>query len=330
MSIARSPYLFANWVLLALAVLLALGLRRVMARVGRGGRATGALLGLSGLLVLEGASIPLPVPDRPVVSTCYQMLADDPRPGAVLDLPVVDLSEPMYYQTVHGRPVAAGRFSRRPPYPFLYGTPVLVQLARADRRPPRDIYLPAPGPGTQAYVAGWGVNWLMLRLPEIADQPYEEALRAQLGELAPACADAAGQLYYLEPRPAVMALGQGWYDLESQRDGSRFRWMKSEASMTVYAPTSGQVELVVTGWAHQQNRALEVWRGAERQADLRVPTGQSSQQTALLTLPAGRSILHLRASEPPTRAGVADDRLLSVAVLSLQVRWPITAARDHP
>jgi hypothetical protein len=319
MNISRTPAVFMKVGLLALGVLLAFGLRRLTARLGRQRFGQLALLGATGLLVVENLAAPLDLPTRPAASSCYQVLASDLRPGAVLDLPVANADEPMYFQILHGRPIFGGDLSRDNPYPLLFETPVLTQLARADRRVPQDIYLGAPGPDRQAHLAGWGVSWLMVRRQEQRGQEFERALTSQLGPMEPVCADDLGLLYHLEPRPTVLTLDGGWHDLEQDRTAGAFRWLGDAARLTAAMPAAGPATLRLSAWAHQQPRTIEVWVNDERQARLTVPTGAPVALSSVLRLPAGSSTLELRASPSATVGGPNDPRPLTVAIAGLSL-----------
>jgi hypothetical protein len=331
-NVSRTPNLFFNGALLAMAVLLALGLRQLMARAGRGRPATAVLLVVSGLVLFEGLAVPLQAMDRPAVSACYRVLAADPRPGAVLDLPVTGVNEPLYFQTVHGRPIAGGRLARSLPNPFLYETPVLAQLVRGERRPAYDIYLDQPGPLLRHYVAGWGIQWIVLRPPDLGPQArrFEASLAAHLGDLAPVCADDLARLYHLDAQPAVLALGAGWHALEEPREGQPYRWMEGAAEVEVVTPQAGPVHVTLLAWAHQQSRTLDLWVGADHQARLTAPVGRRAELTARLSLPAGRSRLRLVPVEPPIPGGPADPRLISIAISRLSLAPATTVAAASP
>ena len=119
MNISRSVSRFDAMVMLALAVLAALGLNW-LACLGRAGRA--AAIAAMALVVFEFLPIPYPMsfPDTPA---WYKTLAADPRPGSVLILPM-EWDRPNYLldQTTHGKPMVAGYISREDPR-------MLVELA---------------------------------------------------------------------------------------------------------------------------------------------------------------------------------------------------------
>jgi hypothetical protein len=88
---------------LAAAIICAAGIERLRS----GGRDARALLGLF-LVVLLAEYLPAPIPATTVPFTDYpQILRDDPRPGALLDVTELPplAGRALYYQTIHQRPM---------------------------------------------------------------------------------------------------------------------------------------------------------------------------------------------------------------------------------
>jgi len=115
----RIPSRQATYAMLALAVVVAYGLAALQ-RQWQGFAGVAALIGC--LIFAEFLTAPVYL-DRRVaaIPKYYHTLAADPRPGAILDVPM-DLhgaqgpgGEYMLYQTVHGRPIVGGYISRTPP-----------------------------------------------------------------------------------------------------------------------------------------------------------------------------------------------------------------------
>lgn len=329
MDASRVPAAFLKWTLLALAVLLALGLRTAYARAGRGRRGALTLATLGGLLAVEGLAVPLAVPDRPPVSACYRVLASDPRPGAVLDLPVIDANAPMYFQTLHRRPIAGGDLSRDNPYGFLRSTPVVAQLAHAEAAVPADIFPTPAGAWSRQALAAWGIRWVILRSADAGPNlpRFTAALARVFGQTPPLCSDAVARLWYVdaEPGPLVLALGRGWHEPEHWDGGSPVRWLAEEAHLTVYVPEAGPVRLSFAATAHRHPRTLEVRAGAGPPARLAIGIGLREPAGVTLTLPAGRSLITLRAVEPPDPGGGDDTRLLAIAISDLAIGPPAAA-----
>jgi hypothetical protein len=115
---------------LALAVLVGLGWAALHVR------SRARLLILSSLILLEYLWLPYPM-QKVELSPFYVQMATSAREGAVLDIPFTANDRTvmnMVAQTVHGRRIAGGYLSTRPPEPIeaIRGDPVLSQLRGLD------------------------------------------------------------------------------------------------------------------------------------------------------------------------------------------------------
>ena len=109
----RAPARFAVLATSGLALLAALGMRSIATRT--------ALVALTaGLLCLEYANAPLPLPAAPPAQTAVgQWLAAEPQAGAVLHLPIgvdVDNTPYMVQSLEHWRPIVNGYSGQRPAF----------------------------------------------------------------------------------------------------------------------------------------------------------------------------------------------------------------------
>jgi hypothetical protein len=122
----RAPYRWVVALQVALAVLAAIGVAALRARIrARGARALATALLLVLVVaggLLDARGLRAPVLDAPVPAV-YAILRDDPEPAAVLELPsglvagrlAAFSSLYMYYQTVHRKFLLEGTVSRLPP-----------------------------------------------------------------------------------------------------------------------------------------------------------------------------------------------------------------------
>ncbi len=145
----RYPSRYSVLILLGLSILVALGAAALLQRLRPERRTLTAVL-LAGLLLFEHLSVPLPLSDFRL-PPAYNAVVTDPRPGALLDLPVgwrngfnvfgksdVVIMFEQWYQTFHGRPLLGGNTSRNPESKFQYFLehPVIgVLAALQDGRP---------------------------------------------------------------------------------------------------------------------------------------------------------------------------------------------------
>jgi hypothetical protein len=135
--ISRFPIRFVVLVMLALAVLVALGARALLATLSQYSRhpivmSRIALMVLAGLLVLDNLPLPFPMVgiDIPPV---YAEMGQDEEEYAVLESPFYWRTSAVYmlYQVVHEKPLVGGYISRQQPYPFLERFPIVQAFAYA-------------------------------------------------------------------------------------------------------------------------------------------------------------------------------------------------------
>ncbi len=140
--------------MLALAMLAALGLD---ALTRRGERLRWLPAAALALVLFEFLPAPYPM-SPPDVPDWYKALAQDPRPGAVLTLPVSwDRPGYLLQQTVHGKPLTAAYISREDPRTLVDQAPVLRFFRRLEAQPGFDM----AREGEKA-LADLGVRWVVL------------------------------------------------------------------------------------------------------------------------------------------------------------------------
>jgi len=126
-AVARTPHRFTLGFSLPWAVLVGYGVdhvrRRLDARRWLGYGVTGIL---AVLMLFELAEVPISL-HPPRVSPAYEMLRDSGAEGAVIDLPIGNAKEYMYFQTIHQRPILEGKIARMPgdAYDYVDANPLL-------------------------------------------------------------------------------------------------------------------------------------------------------------------------------------------------------------
>jgi len=249
MNISRSVSRFDAMVMLALAILAALGLNWLVRR-GRAGRV--AAIAALGLIVFEFLPVPYPMspPDTPA---WYKTLAADPRPGSVLILPM-DWDRPNYLldQTTHGKPLVAGYISREDPRTLVERAPVFQPFRHLG---PDIIAFDLASQGKQT-LNDLGVRWVVLdryQMPENPDNPKHNtrsittAAAAQIfGQQAPVYQDDRLTVFEV-PSDALTApyliLDANWGSFDLKRQTRSFT---GAASVIVRASSADQVTLRIT------------------------------------------------------------------------------------
>lgn len=200
------PFRFVMAVQLGLGVLATIGVGGLVARAGAG---RGGLLGLgnvarAGVLVLLAAEAllvspaPWPLPRSEArLPDSVALLAADPVPGAVLDLPIsvpnLERAVYLYWQTGHGRP---SPYALNEPLPgvldrsHLARALLVAEAGRLDRLPPMVGELDLVVAGRA--IARLGVRWVVMHAPLYPPERREQTLtllRAALGPETAATAD---------------------------------------------------------------------------------------------------------------------------------------------
>ena len=206
----RYPSRYGVPLLLCAGVLMAAGLLALLERQRIARAWNGALLtmGVVAVITLEAISVPLPLSDFRIPSI-YQVLAQEPGDGALLELPTgwrngarvlgrsdILIMMQQWRQTAHGRPRLGGNTSRNPPQTFQYYTehPLLgdlIVLMNSDQpgleemSAQVDALIERHKPLAAQELADLGVAWVTLH-EEKATAPLirfvEQALPLQLVE----------------------------------------------------------------------------------------------------------------------------------------------------
>jgi len=292
MEITRSVSRFDVMVMLALGVLAAAGADR-LARLGRAGRL--AVVAAAALILFEFLPAPYPMspPDTPA---WYRTLAADPRPGAVLNLPM-NWDRPGYllYQTEHGKPLTAAYISREDPRTLVDRAPVLQHFRHLG---PDVIAFDLARQG-QGALADLNVRWVVLDRYKMPGGPEREVTEAYAAAIfrdqAPAYADERLTVYEVQPAGLAgpyLVLGVGWEPFDR---AAATRAFTGQAPLLVHAPAPSQGTLRISV--------------APGSAALDLPL-EGGAHVLRLALAAGVTEAPLRAASPEARVVVSRIELL--------------------
>ncbi len=307
----RAPNRNSVVLMLALAVLAGYAIAWLWAKlsersVRRGSSANPrwivALPVVAGLLVIgEHLALPMTLTDMRVPAV-YAQIAADPRPVAVMQLPLgwrnsfgvfgPEATILQWYQSAHAKPMLGGNISRAPDFKMEYFkrlpyfqaitevqfgreiSPELMEAARAQAPALMRLYnvgyvlLYPPVAGRPPYSDTWQAAWDFAKetLP-LEDAPFWtgdgiEAYRVLLPEAATSFALDLGDVDSLPYR------GDGWDTGDSALDGANGVWATTRAS-TLYLPPLAQAQCAGDA-AHapaalQLRRQRAAERGAARQ-----------------------------------------------------------------
>ncbi len=176
MEITRSVSRLSVIVMLATAVLAAIGLQWIMTRARYG-----AVWGTAALALILFEFLPAPYPmSPPDTPAWYAELAASPDRGAVLNLPM-NWDRPGYllYQTVHGKPLTVAYISREDPRTLTERAPVLQHFRHLG---PDIIRFDLASQGI-ALLNDLDVRWVVLdryKMPGGEERSYTEAAAAEI------------------------------------------------------------------------------------------------------------------------------------------------------
>ncbi|MCU0494332.1 MAG: hypothetical protein MUD01_22315 [Chloroflexaceae bacterium] len=256
--IFRYPMRFAVLVMLALAVLAALGAARLLQGLAQGKAAwprAPALLasGLALAIALENLTVQPMVPV--LIPPFYAQLAQEPGEFGILEAPFYTRPAAVFllHQTVHGKGLAGGYTSRLMPYPLLEQFPVVRMFAYA--RPAPDIIAQDPAEIAPTLFSYFNIRYLTLHSMAGALR-YTTLLRvaqAAAGGAEPervALPDRSFLIYRVAPPPTpvpFLGVGRGWSPPVPSEDlRSATRQIEGEGELVLYNQARQPVSLSIT------------------------------------------------------------------------------------
>lgn len=253
--ITRSVSRFDVMVMLALAILAALGLHALRARP--------KLIALCALFV--GVEfLPIPYPLTPIaIPSFYQALKDEPGSFAILELPINwDRPDPLLYQTAHARPLITAYTSRSNPLSLVERTPILNRL----RTLQPDIIQYEARAIAASVLSDLDVRYvinhpLTMGAGDERDVTHE-VLRQIFGSQKPLVNEPNLVIYRVpEPNPhqPYLTLGDGWGDVELV-NGKPQRIVEQQAQLFVHARDNQTRVLRIVAHARNQFARLMMWQ----------------------------------------------------------------------
>ncbi len=357
LQIARYPDRFLLLALLAVAVLAALGAdallkrlqigddRRSISGSGRRWSVVGPFASLEGmgrwsiaagllfiLMIIELYPGPTPL-TAPFDNPFYHTLAREPGRFTVLELPITRNNSAwlaMYAQTIHGHPILDGALARQPPRVPFRKLMLMRQLERPDTV--ADIAVETQAAHAAA-LRFFGLRYILYHR-EDGDGPVEPPTAAALSRVAgvpiqQVYADEQLVAYQIEvpdgpaALPAVVTLGDGWYDLETPGPDAH-RWIApGGGGFQVYAPQDQMTTLRLKLVAYHEPRRLDIILDGQSIGQVVAQPWLAELRTPPFHMAEGPHTLRLAPSGPgiaPRDVGEgSDDRPLTIAVFELEV-----------
>jgi hypothetical protein len=317
LKISRSVSRFDVVVMLCLAVLAALGLSWLLDRVRQPGKERAAWLaaGALALVGLEFWVAPYPVA-YPETRPFHYQLAQEPGQFAVMDIPMDYWDRPgnLLYQTVHQKPMVSGYTSRSNPRAPADRTPVLQTF----RYLGPDVNTADPRALAATVLADLDVRYVIVHKNDLPPGDYRQIVLSTADDVFrgwPVVVDDDWLKVYRVPPPGArlpyLVLGDGWAPREVGGGGPARALAASAATLLVRLPAAQAVRLEITAYSLDGGGSLEV-RSGEQSAGVYPLGGQpASITTPALSLPAGESVVELRAGPVPARVIVTQVKLVT-------------------
>lgn len=256
--IARTVARYDLVVMLSLAILAGGGLYTLLSGLGSRSRAAMWAAALALVLVLfEFAPLPYPVspPDTPA---WYQTLGSDPRPGAIMNLPMSwDRPNYLLHQTVHGKPLTAGYISREDPRTLVGRIPVLSDF----RYKGPDINAVDVAAYAATLFDFTGIRWVAVdryQMPGGEEREVTEALAGAIFQgRSPVYEDERLSVYETwapDPPLPFVELGAGW----GPRQPGPVRLVEGAATLFVHSPDGAPRSLTITPASNIPYRLIDV------------------------------------------------------------------------
>jgi hypothetical protein len=341
-SISRDPSRFSLTAYLCVGLLAGFGWMGITSRLRPVSTvrpwARYSLAGAVALVTLgEFMAIAYPITTQPV-SPFFQTLGKDPATYALLEVPVADKFYAEYTQSlesIHHKKIMGGQTARKPCYCFAMDTPVVRWFWDLGMPKGRDIVLSQPDPATYApaILRYFDMRYIIIYKWMLKPEDYARAqtlVHAIMPGVAPVADDNAITAYTVPPTSTTtvmpVLLSDDWGQVEQGSLGT-VRWVSDKgATFRVVNATLGKrtAKLGLKLQAFHDQRTLVVSNNGRHVASMTIKP-ELQDVTMDLPLDAGNNDVYLSSPEPaisPSSLDPAssDNRLLSFAVLSLDVR----------
>lgn len=334
----RAPNRLVVLPLVALSVLAAMSLGAIFAWSRRRRLGPPLTAALCTALVLPSVATNtmtnVPIPSSPSgVPSIYRIIARDPSPGLVLDLPLTPTGDTptryLYYQTVHhhhlvfgyGPRVTNTELESVEGVPYLtqfvyYASPDIQQAARQQG----DIF---PVPSFRDVLVEYGIRYVVLHL-DLANSGYasmQQRLRHYLGKpfySSDAWGVIAWRLPNHLPQPKRMTeirLGTGWMMAPQVRNGQLQHIVLQNGQLLIRTPRAERTRLDFLATAYFKPLALRISLNGKvvETAPLPQPWVTRAIHTPAIHLHRGLNVVVLHSVGGCTRLG-ADPRCYSIAI----------------
>jgi hypothetical protein len=277
-------------------------------------RAVWLAAGALALVGLEFWVAPYPL-SYPETRPFHYQLAQEADQFAVMDIPMDYWDRPanLLYQTVHQKPMVSGYTSRSNPRAPADRTPVLQTF----RYLAPDINDADPRALAATVLSDLDVRYVIVHKNDLPPGDYRQTVLSTADDVFqgwPVAVDDDWLKVYRVPPPDArlpyVILGDGWAPREVRDGGPARALAASAATLLVRLPAAQAVRLEITAYSRDGESSLEV-RSGEQVAGVYPLGGQPAViTTPAMSLPAGESVVELRAGPVPAKVVVTQVKLV--------------------
>ena len=282
-------------------------------RVSGGQRATLLAAGALALVGLEFWVAPYPV-TYPETRPFHYQLAREAGQFAVMDIPMDYWDRPgnLLYQTVHQKPMVSGYTSRSNPRAPADRTPVLQTF----RYLAPDVNAADPRALAATVLADLDVRYVIVHKSDLPPGDYRQTVLSTADDVFkgwPVAVDDDWLKVYRVPPPDArlpyLVLGEGWAPREVQEGGPARALAGPAATLLARLPAAQTVRLEITAYSLDGESSLEVRSGEQVAGVYALGDLPAVITTPAMSLPAGESVVELRAGPVPAKVVVTQVKL---------------------
>lgn len=336
-SMARVPSRWDILVMISLAVLSGYGLNYLFSKY-RNNKPNSKhkiniiFIFISCLILFEFLSVPY-LMSSAEIPTFYKEISNDQEDYAILEVPILGYTEPMFYQTLHGKRIIGG-FVSRVPYEkieFLESTPLIRDLLYL--YPSEDIIkhnLSEVGPAITSY---YNISYIIVHKDRLTTEQLNftyDLINNFLIDNIIFYENDFIVVYKLKNEHLVpfLSLNRGWHYLENWMS-TPTRWISDDASLLIYSKENDTIEMSFQAISFNRLRTLEIYVNDDPWIWAEVPTDGFVVVKFPMNLNRGINIVNLKVPEGCERPcdipelNIKDSRCLSVAIQNIEINKEI-------
>jgi hypothetical protein len=310
-SITRVPSRLSIMLMLSLSVLTGYGIKEILHKISRKNIATILILSL---ILFEFVVFPCPT-NKIDVPEFYKQISLESDNYAILEVPFRDMSEYMYYQTIHEKKLVGGYLSRAPEYAttFVENTPIISDFWSLHLKP--DILNQNTLQMGAWLLDYYGIRYVVIHKNRLNSTEFEDVndlSKKIFNDAPPVYEDETLVVYKVKKTytpPLFMACEDNFYQAEICIDGNPWRWMDNNAKLVIINTKNYDININITFFvlSFVRPRTLEIRANNISVQNITVPQSdkfltkpwQSERSVTIpnITLHSGKNVIEFYTPE---------------------------------